>query len=248
MKTVYLDYDTPQLLRRTVACIGGFDGFHRGHQALVNRVLEVARERNLKSAVITFDQYSSDLFRKNEDPVIRNKHVMNLDQKLEYLERTGIDYAYVLKFNKTLIEMKPDKFIRYLNDMSIAYLVFGFDFSFGHMGRGNANTLKSSQIRRFEVEMVDPVEDGGKKISSSRIISLISRGRISEANRLLGHNYVIDGYVRGNRFISKDNVVPKEGVFSTVINGDRRITGIKWGYIMVSDQADVKRIEFINEV
>ncbi|MBR2826861.1 MAG: adenylyltransferase/cytidyltransferase family protein [Erysipelotrichaceae bacterium] len=248
MKTVYLDYENPQLLRRTVACIGGFDGFHRGHQELVRRVLEVAKERNLKSAVITFDQYSSDLFRKNEDPGIRNKHVMNLDQKLEYIDKAGIDYAYVLRFNMTLIEMKTDKFIRYLNNMSIAYLIFGFDFSFGHMGRGNANTLKNSEIRRFEVEMVDPIEDGGKKISSSRIISLIYRGRINEANRLLGHNYVIDGYVRGNRFLSKDNVIPKEGVFSTIINGDRRITGIKWGYIMVNDEENIRRIEFINEV
>ena len=248
MKTVYLDYENPQLLRRTVACIGGFDGFHRGHQELVRRVLEVAKERNLKSAVITFDQYSSDLVRKNEDPGIRNKHVMNLDQKLEYIDKAGIDYAYVLRFNMTLIEMKTDKFIRYLNNMSIAYLIFGFDFSFGHMGRGNANTLKNSEIRRFEVEMVDPIEDGGKKISSSRIISLIYRGRINEANRLLGHNYVIDGYVRGNRFLSKDNVIPKEGVFSTIINGDRRITGIKWGYIMVNDEENIRRIEFINEV
>ena len=249
MNIIYLDHNKPALLRKTVACIGGFDGFHKGHQALLNRVLEISEEKQCRSAVITFDIPPTAIFRKNTDRYTMNRHLMTLDQKLEYLQSTGIDYACVLRFTLEMVEMKPEEFVDYLNSLNIVNLVIGFDFTYGYMGKGNVNSLMKSQKRKFDVELIEAANDGGEKISTRRIVSLISNGAIYEANRLLGHNYIIDGHVRGDHFISKDNIIPKNGVFNVKINGKTRIIGIKYGYIMLRDESSqTTRIEFINEI
>lgn len=170
----------------TVACIGYFDGVHKGHQKLINRTIKDAKRLNVKSSVICFEPDPINLITGK-----RNKHLTSYKTRLSLFEYFGIDIVYVIKFDAVLMKISAVSFInKYLNKMNIIELVCGFDFSFGYKARGNCELLLNKG--KFSTIVIQEAKYSGKKISSTRIKEALIRGDFSLVNKLLGYSYSID--------------------------------------------------------
>ena len=204
------------------ACIGYFDGMHRGHQALIRKTLEYAGKYCCESALITFDP--DPWVRVRKDTEIR--HITTMQQRIELAAGFGIRNIIILDFTDEMAALTPEEFHeKILGRCSLKALVCGFDFHYGYRGSGSSETLK--EAGGFEVAVVDAVTEGGIKISSTRICELIGRGEIEEAEKLLGFPFEMAGKViRGkgigrqmgfptaNIQVPEEYILPRPGVYA----------------------------------
>lgn len=182
-----------------VACIGYFDGFHVGHMALVSATLKIARNKGIKSAVITFDPDPWVVIKHIEHPI----HLTTMSDRMEIAREKGIDYWIAIKFDENLAIQPHEVFTDVIARTPLVTLVSGFDFTYGHKGQGNSATLKQESAGKFDVLEILPITDNGIKISTTRIGQLIEDGKIADANRLLGRIYALSGIVVGGRHIGR---------------------------------------------
>lgn len=205
------------------ACIGYFDGFHLGHQALFNKTLMLAKANNELSGIISF---SPDPL-KVLNPKASIEHLTSLEDRKDLAEKYGFDRWITIEFNQEMSEMDPQKFITLLQKLNIKHLVCGFDFRFGDKGKGHINTLLAASNADFQVEIVDEIEYENEKISTSRIKECIKAGEVQLAERLLGRTYGLKGivvkgrqigrkigYPTANLYIKEEYLIPKIGVYS----------------------------------
>ncbi len=172
------------------ACIGYFDGMHRGHQALIRETVAMAKRNHCESALITFDPDPWVTLHDLTDV----KHITTMRQRMNMAVELGIDNIVVLHFSKQMAAMPPEAFVSdILGQLDLKGIVCGFDFHYGAKGAGNCETLRKQAS--FEVAVVDAVEDEEGKISSTRISKLVEEGRMEEANELLGYEYQMEGIV-----------------------------------------------------
>ena len=174
--------------------IGNFDGVHRGHRALLQRVVQVARQRSLAAAAMTFEPHPREYFAPEQAPA----RIANLRDKMEGLRQAGIDRVFVEHFNRDFASLTAEQFIeRVLTEGCQArHLLVGDDFRFGARRAGDVALLQSQGARRgFTVEQIEPVLVGGERVSSSRIRAALTEGDLSLAGELLGHPYAISGRV-----------------------------------------------------
>lgn len=204
------------------ACIGYFDGLHKGHQKLIQKTNELGRKYHCETALITFDP----------DPwvVIKGmshvRHLSTMAQRMNLAVSFGIDNIVLLNFTRDMADLTPQAFLdQVLGSLNLKALVCGFDFSFGYHGQGNAAFLQ--EHAPFEVAVIEPVEDENGKISSTRISECVVNGKMEEANAMLGYNFNIEGRVvhgrhRGtgmgfptaNVAFSDEYLLPKTGVYA----------------------------------
>lgn len=192
MKIIYLkEHELISSLEPSVIAIGYFDGLHLGHMQLIRRVEKIASQTGLKKGFMTFDQHPKIVFGQNNF-----QYLMSLQQKISIIEKMGFDYFFVIEFNQSVAQKKPDEFIDdYLVKNDIRHIVCGFDFHFGDHGKGNSQTLKNLSHNRYRVDVIDKFEIEHKKVSSSLIRHYIHEGLISKANQLLDRPYCIRGKV-----------------------------------------------------
>ena len=224
------------------ACIGYFDGLHRGHKGLIDAAIEKAKEYNCESALITFDP----------DPWITIgraksvKHLTSMAQRIELAEKMGLDRVIILDFIREMADLPPQEFTdMLLTHCNLKALVCGFDFHYGKFGAGNTETLKKEAEGRFDAVVIDSINDQGDKISSSRICNCLAEGNISEANRLLGYPYEIIGTVvhgrqkgrlwgvpTANIQYDEETLLPLGGVYAGVAEyeGKKKMAMINVGY------------------
>lgn len=209
----------------TVACIGYFDGMHRGHQALINKTLELAKEKNCESSLITFDPDPWVTIHDGEDI----QHITPLNQRINMAVRFGIKNVFIINFSKDMCELSPEDFInKVMGCINLQALVCGFDFHYGYKGEGNTDTLQKQAS--YDVHVIGEIKEDGEKISSTRIRSLITDGNMVLTEKLLGYPYEMDGYVRhgnhkghtlgfptANIYFSKEFLLPKPGVYAGYI-------------------------------
>lgn len=223
MRIIQIDVNKPiKIDRPIVACIGYFDGLHIGHQALINKTKEISKEKNLETALITFDP-DPWVTLKGLDNV---KHLTTMKQRINLAVHHGIRNIIILKFTKEMANLSFEDFSeKILGQCNIKNLVCGFDFKYGKNGEGNSLTLKASGL--FDVTIIDSVNFNGEKISTTRIIECLNNGDIELANKLLGYNYEIQGkIIKGNQKGSKigfptaniqsetEYYLPKNGVYA----------------------------------
>jgi riboflavin kinase/FMN adenylyltransferase len=234
------DAALPERLKGGVAALGNFDGFHTGHQAVVGRALELARERGGPGVVVTFDPHPATLFRPHAPPFM----LTTTDQKLELLEAFGVDAAVVLRFDRALAALTPEEFVaRFLaSRFGLKGVVTGEDFTFGKGAAGDTGTLKTlGEAHGFAAEAVAPVRDTGEAvISSTRIRAALQAGHCQEAAALMGRPFTIRGTVehgdkRGRTIgvptanIALGNYVrPAFGVYAVRarLEGGRKLDGV----------------------
>ena len=211
--------------KRAVA-LGFFDGLHLGHAALMEKVKQRAVERNAEATVLTFDVHPDTLVFGKEVPLINSA-----PEREEIIRRIyGINQTIFLHFNRSMMKMPWQDFIASaVEELNIAAVVVGHDFSFGYRGEGKPECLKAwCEERGISCDVIPAVCVDGRVVSSTEIRELIATGRIEEANRLLGHAHTLSdvihsGYHLGTRMGSPTInmafppgvVIPKHGVYAT---------------------------------
>lgn len=215
-----------------VIALGNFDGIHRGHRKLIEQAVAIAKEKNIKSAVFTFDIHPLRILR----PEANIEIITNNYTKAKILEELGVDYLFLIKFNTNLAQMDEKKFLENLKKrFSCEVAVCGYNYTYGRDGNGNIKSLISnSKELGFELAIVDKVSYNGQDISSSLIRHKIKAGNIKEANLMLGYNYFIYGKVIKGKRLGRnlgfptanieiiDNLCLRNGVYISTINFDNR--------------------------
>lgn len=179
-----------------IIAIGNFDGIHRGHQALLARAQKIAMAQNKKFGVLTFEPHPRRLFQPDQPPA----RITSAPLKAQRLEIQGVDYLFSLDFNWDFASQSAEKFIQniLIDGLQANHVVVGYDFCFGQLRKGSADTIKNAGL---EVDIVNPINDEkGDIISSSRIREFLRRGNIEAANTLLGWEWEVQGVIfRGDR-------------------------------------------------
>jgi riboflavin kinase / FMN adenylyltransferase len=222
------------------ACIGYFDGMHKGHQVLIEKTIEMAKKYHCESALITFDPDPWVTIKHAKDV----KHISTMRERLNRAVEYGIQNIIILDFTTEFSQLSPEDFVQQiLSKISLKGIVCGFDFHYGAMGKGSAETLK--QTEGLEVEVVQPIEDDLGKISSTRITKCIEEGKMQEASKMLGYNFRISGIVvhgrnkghsigfpTANLQFDPEYILPRTGVYTgfVIIQNERYKAMINLGH------------------
>ncbi|OJF95222.1 bifunctional riboflavin kinase/FAD synthetase [Alkalibacterium sp. 20] len=224
---IHHPYDQEKIINEDIVLVlGFFDGVHRGHQAVIDRGVEIAKNRGLKCAVMTFNRHPAFVYR-SFDPD-KHTYLTPIDRKEDIIRNLGVDILYEVDFTASFGRLSPQEFVdQYIVDWHAKIVVAGFDYTYGTAAQANMNTLHKYAKNRFEIVTVDKKVDEKDKISSTRIRRYISEGKIDQANDLLGYIYEISGFVihgdaRGrdlgyptaNIYPHPYVMVPKRGVYA----------------------------------
>ena len=232
MEVIHFPDDArPPHLVHPVIGLGNFDGLHRGHLKIVERVKRGALERGGSAMAMTFDPHPPRVVRPDKAPPL----LMTEAQKLDALQRAGIQSVAVVRFTHELSRWDPETFVRQVlvEWLRVAEVWVGANFLFGRDRSGNFSLLRTlGQRFGFRAEKIDPVRYKEFVVSSTRVRRLVSEGRMDEAGGLLGHPYCIDGQVvegrrRGRELGSPtanlrtgNELVPPDGVYATTVAVD----------------------------
>lgn len=213
--------------RGTVATVGTFDGVHLGHWTVLQEIRDRAEAAGRRAVLVTFDPHPLRIVRPEEAPLSLTTPV----EKKEILAESGLDYAVFLSFTKALSRYEPRRFVEEIlvGRLGVEELVIGYDHGFGRDRQGDPESLERLGAEfGFDVDVVDPVSADGRAISSSRIRSLLTEGRVREANACLGRAYSVRGVVvrgegRGRglgfptanlRVPEGDKLIPPQGIYA----------------------------------
>ena len=225
------DDPRPARWHKPVLALGNFDGLHRGHTKIIERVRRVAAERGATSLVLTFDPHPPRIVRPDKAPPL----LMTLDQKLEALQKAGVHGVAIVRFTVDVSRWEPDVFVRtvLVDWLRVGEVWVGADFLFGRDRSGNFSMLRTLGAQHgFRVEKIDPVRYKDFVVSSTRVRRLVSEGRVDEAGALLGRYVFIDGEVvrgagRGREMgvptanlDTRNELLPPHGVYATTVTID----------------------------
>ena len=228
-------------LRATVSsgqhaiAIGVFDGVHRGHQMLLQKMLSEASQRDITGGVITFYPHPIAVIK----PEIKISYLESLERRIELLSTLGVDFVSVLQFTAELQQVTAKEFAELLvREAGLKVLVVGENFRVGRGGEGNVDYLSSlGSNMGFEVIPVPLFKDNSGDFSSTRIREALNEGKMEIVNDLLGRPFALRGPVlhgdhRGRELgfptlnieTSADRQLPPDGVYITrALIGDRKI-------------------------
>jgi riboflavin kinase/FMN adenylyltransferase len=231
----------PPWLVHPVLALGNFDGLHRGHLKIIERVRRGAAEHGGTPMAMTFDPHPSRVVRPDKAPPL----LMTKEQRLEAFERAGINAVAVVRFTPELSQWNPETFVRtvLVDWLRVSEVWVGANFLFGHDRSGNFSTLRTlGQRYGFRADKIDPVRYKEFVVSSTRVRRLVSEGRMDEAGALLGHQFYVDGRVvpgahRGRELgfptanlETNNELLPPNGVYATMTTIDgivhRSITNV----------------------
>jgi riboflavin kinase/FMN adenylyltransferase len=184
----------PGALAGAVVAIGNFDGVHRGHRAVIGAARERARTLGRKTAALTFTPHPR-LFLRPQDPLFQ---LSSGHDKLRLLVATGLDGAIVLTFDAALAATAADDFIARIlvGQLGVSGAAIGFDFHFGKNRTGSPDFLAAEGARLgFAVDILPPLEDEGRPVSSGAVRIALSQGKVVEAAELLGAPWFVSGEV-----------------------------------------------------
>ena len=221
MKTIHLSYPHHIANINTDGdlslAIGFFDGIHLGHQSVILKAKNLAKEKGIKLAVMTFDPHPSIVLGKRNEQVF---YITPMEQKLRLLESMEVDIVFVVRFTSDFAKLSPQEFIeKFIVDLNVKHVTAGFDFSFGSFGQGSMDTMQELSEGRYEVNVVQKKTDETEKISSTRIRQELKSGNMDKARALLGRPYQIPGVVvhgdkRGRQIgFPTANIQAQEGSF-----------------------------------
>ena len=243
---VHYGLSTFKKLGSSVITIGSYDGIHRGHFQLINKVKSLAVLNGLKSVLITFNPHPRSVINKKEGTI---NLIMSLDRKIEILSEMGLDILVVLEFDLSLMMIEAKTFldnivVKYFSPLTI---IAGENHAFGFKRTGDTKFLGDyCKNNNIQFEIVEPLKDGEIIISSTNIRKLIDSGYIRRANYELGSIFgfyakVVSGSGRGHKLkyptanlvsVDKNQLYPKKGVYFTrcIIHGLSRYGMCNFGH------------------
>lgn len=221
--------DIPSDLGPTVVTLGNFDGVHRGHRAVLRRVVDEARERGATPVAVTFDPHPVAVLYPERAPAM----IMSLDQRLDVLEEVGLAAVLVLEFTREFAQQTPEEFVKatFVDALHATAVVVGKDTRFGVRNSGDVATLRSlGEDHGFEVLALDDIGEAapeGRRWSSTQLRAEVLDGKVDHAAEILGRPHRVTGTVvhgdhRGRDLgfptanLSQDHagLVPSDGVYA----------------------------------
>jgi riboflavin kinase/FMN adenylyltransferase len=197
---------------RCALTIGNFDGVHRGHRALIDRVIAKARERNLISGVLTFEPHPREFFAGESTPA----RLTRLRDKLELMAATGVDRVHVARFDERFAALSAQRFVddTLVRGLGVRWVLVGRDFRYGAGRAGDYAALEAAGERQgFEVHSMPDVLFDGERVSSSAVRAALKAGDVQAAERLLGHPYTISGRVAHGTKLGRSLGFPTANIF-----------------------------------
>lgn len=179
--------------RSSVLTIGNFDGFHRGHQAVLNRVKEVAKESKEAVSVLTFENHPSEILRPNN----KIQQIYTVPHKIKLFSEYGVDELILLPFTNELSKYSAEEFLtKVYEHQPFSHLILGHDATLGKDKKGDKKALQTTaKNMNFSIEHLEPYVFAGKVVSSSEIRTLIQNGQLPQTETLLGRKYSVYGPV-----------------------------------------------------
>jgi len=234
----YPDEPRPMRWHQPVLALGNFDGLHRGHLKIVERVVRTASERSATALVLTFDPHPTRVVRPDKAPPL----LMTLEQKVEALERSKVQGLAVVRFTPEMARWDPETFVRLVLTewLRVTEVWVGANFLFGRDRSGDYSLLRLLGARHgFRTDRIDAVRCRDNVVSSTRVRRLVAEARVDEAAVLLGHHYFIDGTVVPGRRRGRElgfptanletanELLPPRGVYATVSGlGETILAGV----------------------
>jgi riboflavin kinase/FMN adenylyltransferase len=191
--------------------IGFFDGVHLGHQRILKTLVSKAKAAGYPSAVITFSFHPLKLLNYSHGALL----ITSLEQKLNYFKQLGVDYTFVLDFNKHVVQMQAKDFIGEIlvKKLKVKKIYIGEDFRFGKDRCGDIKLLKKEgEIFWFFVIPVPLLKIGSETVSSTKIREYITKGNLKKVGKFLGRKYSLMGKVTEGKGISKDIKFPTANI------------------------------------
>lgn len=222
--------NVPPDFQNAVVAIGNFDGFHKGHRAVVETAVRIAEAENRPVMLMTFEPHPSGFFR----PGGRTFRITPIRSKVRAICRLPIDGFFVFNFTESFANMDPDHFVKdvLINGIHAAHIVVGEDYGFGKNRQGDVAYMRE-HYPDLPVTAVQKLRDrNGEIISSSRIRSFLRDGEVGKASGLMEHPFEIEGYVihgakRGRQIgfptiniEPKESILPRIGVYAATVDLD----------------------------
>ena len=203
----YPDDARPPWLVHPVLALGNFDGVHRGHRKILERVVRGAAEHGGTPMAMTFDPHPPRVVRPDKAPPL----LMTTPQRLEALGAAGMQAVAVVRFTQDLSHWDAETFVQrvLVEWLHVSEVWVGANFLFGHERSGTFSVLRQLGLRfGFRADKIDPVRYKDFVVSSTRIRRLVSEGRMDEAGALMGRPYCLDGIVVHGRGKGREIGVP----------------------------------------
>ena len=188
---------------RCALTIGNFDGVHRGHRALIERVGAKARELQADSCVLTFEPHPREFFAGAAAPA----RLTRLRDKLELMAAAGVQRVHVARFDAAFASLAPERFVDevLVRGLGVRWLLVGRDFRFGARRSGDYAALQNAAgLRGFALETMPDVQLEGERVSSSAVRAALQAGDFARAERLLGRPYALGGHVVHGARLGRD--------------------------------------------
>ena len=216
-------------IQNSIITIGSFDGIHQGHQAVIKKTIELARSKNKRAGIVTFEPSPQQVIYPDFHYILTP-----LTEKKEILVKLGADFLFLIAFNKSVQSLSPAAFIQnqILSSLHPSTIVVGYDHQFGKGAQGNVKLLKNL-VQEFNFELIIEPEYklDGEPVKSTRIRERLLLGDVKIANQLLGWNYSIRGFVTKGLGIGKrigfptvnlkvnevEKLIPADGVYAVFV-------------------------------
>lgn len=212
-----------------IVTVGGFDGIHLGHRALIERTIERARAARLPAVMVSFEPLPREFLNAADPP----PRLMNFRERWRVLEATGLDVLCLLRFDARLQRLDGLQFLQLLARIGAQHVVIGHDFRFGRGGAADAAWCAGHGAQfGFGVDVISPVAHEGEQVGSRLIREALAAGDLPRAARLLGRPYAMRGRVRRGAQLGRTlgfptvnlamhrRRVPLSGIFAVRVHAD----------------------------
>ena len=225
---IHKDINSIKDITKPILTVGTFDGVHIGHQSIIQRVNDIAKEQGGESVLLTFHPHPRMVLFPDDDSL---KLINTIDEKMTLLESFGLDHVIMIPFELEFSRMSPVKYVRdiLVNKIGIDTMVIGYDHHFGRNRQGNLSLLKElAPLYEFNVVEIPAQDIDDITVSSTKVRSAILDGQIRLANGYLGHNFTISGKVIPGKKIGREigfptanlqladkhKIIPGDGVYA----------------------------------
>lgn len=226
---------------KPVVTLGTFDGVHLGHQAIIKRLVEKAKEKRKKSLLVTYEPHPQSVVAPESAPKI----LTTLEEKLFFLKNLNVDQTVVINFEKSLAQYEARRFVEeiLIKKLNVGDLIIGYDHAFGKNREGRVELLgEAKKTYGFGLEIISPVKNDHLPIKSSRIRRELNGGEFTKVIKMLGHSFPIWGtkvpgqglggdlgYPTINLKVCKRKLLPPDGVYAAKAKFEDKIwTGMMY--------------------
>ncbi len=199
MELIHKLFNSDSLDGDWVITIGNFDGYHLGHQALVNQVLTDRKLKNSKGGVLTFDPHPKNVLQSQ----IPFRHLYSNESKWQFLEESGLDACFIIPFTTEFAALSSQEFLNGLfNFVKLKKIIVGYDFNFGKAREGSASYMKlEAEKQGIEFQQMEAIKMGDITVSSTMIRRLLFEGDFKNVRKFLGRQWSVSGIVQKGKLI-----------------------------------------------